>query len=98
MSLPIRQLMGKVGSYTGFFIEPIEQWSQFFERCNWYDFTFIKFDVEDDRIMGGVECTLVLLGLGFRARWNYARTERVDEIARSVEEIKAALGSDDSTP
>src|SRR5690242_18130677 len=25
-------------TYTGFFIDWIEQWSQFFERCNWYTF------------------------------------------------------------
>jgi len=37
--------------------------------------------------MGGVEFTAILLGLGFRFRWNYARTEKVDEINAAVDSI-----------
>lgn len=93
---PIR--LGRGDEYTGFFIDPIEHWSQFFTPCNWYDFTFIKLEVEDDRIMGGVEATVIVLGLGLRVRWNYAKTERVEEIKASVDEIMAQIDRTENTP
>ena len=36
-------------------------------------------------MMGGVELTVIILGLGARIRWNYAKTERIDEIKRRVD-------------
>ena len=76
--------------YTGFFIHWIEDWSQFFRPCNWYTLRPILVEFEDDRIMGGVELTAILLGVGFRVRFNYARTEKVDEMISSVEDIVSA--------
>lgn len=75
--------------YTGFFIEWIEEWSQFFQSCNWYTFHPVQIEFEDERNMGGCECTIVFLGIGFRARWNYRRTEQVDRIVRQIEELHA---------
>jgi len=92
MSQPVR--IGGGESYTGFFIDWIEQWSQFFTACNWRTFHVAQFEIEDDRIMGGVEATIILFGVGFRARWNYERTDRVEEISKSVEAIRASLGDD----
>ena len=74
--------------YEGFFIEWIEQWSQFLQACNWYTFHPIHIELEDERGMGGVECTIIVMGLGFRARWNYRRTEKVDEIVRQAAEFQ----------
>lgn len=37
------------------FLDWVEEWSQFWEPCNWYTFHPIHLQVEDDRIMGGVE-------------------------------------------
>lgn len=76
-------------AYRGFFIEWIEEWSQFFQSCNWYTFHPIKIEIEDERNMGGFEMTVIILGLGFRARWNYDETEDVKDILRQVEGIKA---------
>lgn len=75
-------------SYTGFFIEWIEEWSQFFRFCNWYTFRPILIEFEDERNMGGLECTFIVLGVGFRARWNYRRTAQVESIIRQIEEIQ----------
>lgn len=72
----------------GAFVEWHEDWSQLFRRCNWYTFTFFRFEVEDDRIMGGVESTLILLGLGVRVRWNWRETEKTREIDAAMEEMK----------
>ena len=76
-------------SYTGWFIEWIEEWSQFFEPCNWRTFHPIKVELEDDRIMGGIEATVIVLGLGLRWRWNYRITETADDVLQSVEDIKS---------
>ena len=74
--------------YKGVSIYWIEEWSQFVQRCNWYTFHPIKIEVEDERNMGGVEATVILLGIGFRVRWNYAITEQVEDIVALVEEIR----------
>lgn len=80
--------MGETMSeWKGFFIEPIEQWSQLLGGCNWYTFHPIMIEFEDDRHMGGVECSFILLGLGFRARWNYRDTETTEELRRRIEKI-----------
>lgn len=80
--------------YEGFFIEWIEQWSQFFQSCNWYTFHPVHIEIEDDRSMGGIECSVVIMGLGFRARWNHTRTEKVESIARQVAEIQRSNAND----
>ena len=83
--------------YEGFFIEGIEQWSQFFQSCNWYAFHPLMFEIEDERNMGGFEITFIVLGFGFRARWNYRETETVQSIKRQVEEISRSTAvSDDA--
>lgn len=73
--------------YTGFHGYWIEQWSQFLGGCNWYTFNVFQFEIEDDRHMGGVELTLIVLGLGFRARYNYSTTEHVSAIIERAEQV-----------
>jgi len=36
-------------TYTGLFVTWIEDWSQFFQPCNWYTFRPILVEFEDDR-------------------------------------------------
>jgi hypothetical protein len=96
MSNPTK--LGSTESYTGWFIDWIEEWSQFFEPCNWRTCRVFKWEIEDDRIMGGVETTLIVLGLGFRLRWNYARTEQVDQINAAMERISEDLGLSKPAP
>lgn len=76
-------------TYKGFYIYWIEEWSQFFRPCNWYTFHPIQIEVEDERNMGGVEATIIILGLGFRVRWNYTETDFLKGIRKQVEEIRA---------
>lgn len=78
-------------SYRGVFLTGKEEWSQFFEGCNWRTFHPLHIELEDDRIMGGAEFTVIVMGLGFRVRWNYARTEQVNQITESVEQIMKDL-------
>lgn len=66
----------------------IEQYSQFLGGCNWYTFNPIFIEFEDDRIMGGVAFTFIILGLGFRWRYNYKETPTMKKIRKSIEEIK----------
>lgn len=76
-------------SYRGVFFDFIEEYSQFWQACNWYTYRVAMFEFEDDRIMGGVEMTLIVLGLGFRVRWNYHVTEEVAKIKRQAAELDA---------
>lgn len=79
-------------SYKGFYFYRIEEWSQFFSICNWYTFHPFMFEIEDERSMGGIELTFIIMGLGFRIRYNYDQTEMVDDIIESVKNLK---GGDD---
>lgn len=80
-----------MAEWRGFLFEFIEEWSQFFEPCNWYTFHPFMFEVEDDRHLGGVECTFIILGIGFRARWNHTETDDIKEIIRRKNEIDEGL-------
>lgn len=70
-------------------LEFIEEWSQFFEPCNWYTFHPIKIEFENDSILGGVEVSMILLGFGFRWRWNHTVTEELAGIIKDVDDIKS---------
>jgi hypothetical protein len=75
--------------YRGIFFDWIEEWSQFFQQCNWRTFHFTQFEVEDDRSLGAIEATLILLGLGFRVRWNYKTTVFVAQLQQQVDDVKS---------
>lgn len=83
-----RQLSSDEG-YKGWFIHWIEEWSQFRGGCNWYTFHPIQFEIEDDRSMGGVEMTLIVLGLGFRVRWNWRVTDQAADILQAIDDINS---------
>ena len=45
-------------------------------------------EIEDDRILGGAEIQVVLMGVGVRLRLNYAETEitcQIDELQKKNE-------------
>lgn len=69
--------------------EWIEEWAQFFRNDNWYTFHIFMWELEDDKIMGGVEMTFILLGLGFRWRWNHVETEAMAECKKAIKDIEA---------
>lgn len=75
--------------HDNWLFHPIEEWSQFFESCNWYTFNPIKFEIENDAALGGFEITSIILGLGFRWRWNYTETEKLAEIKQVIGDIKS---------
>jgi hypothetical protein len=83
--------MSKDEEYTGWHIDWTEDYSQFFRKDNWYTFTFIHLVFENDTMMGGYELTFVVLGLGFRIRYNHTRTELVDEILKSIDDIERGI-------
>ena len=68
-------------------IELHEQYSQFFEDCNWYDYKLIHIEFQNDVIMGGVEIEAALLGFVFRWRWNHTETESMKFCSDAVKEI-----------
>ena len=57
------------------FIHTVNDWKQFIPRkdvkWNWYEFRFIEIYLENDvNFAPGVEFSFVILGLGFRFRYN----------------------------
>ena len=52
------------------------QWEQFYFwnwkkiKWNWYTFTFFHLEIENDNMVPGYELEFMLLGIGFRFRWN----------------------------
>lgn len=63
-----------------FLLQLCEDYSQFFHTCNWYDFHFAQIVVENDKAMGAFEVVFIVLGLGFRLRWNHTETEMKQQI------------------
>lgn len=49
----------------------INQWNQLKGKWNWYTATLLLVEFENDIWTGGAEFTFIILGLGFRVRWNY---------------------------
>lgn len=70
-------------------IDWVNEWASNIPPCNWYDFHFAHVYVEWDKIMGGVDVSFIILGLGFRWRWNYTVTEQAAELKDRVAEIMA---------
>ena len=80
----IRQLTAE----KSWFIEWTQQWSQFWEDCSWYDFDLVWIRFENDKLMGGLEATFIILGLGLRWRWNKVITPAMQECLDGVESIR----------
>lgn len=73
------------------FVELSEQWSQLFEKNNWYDFQIINLELEKDLMLDGFEVKAALLGFCFRLRWNYFTDDneiiqRANEVEKSTRE------------
>lgn len=77
----------RIDGEKSWFIDWVEQYSQFFERCNWYTYNLAHIEFENDVSMGAWDVTFIVFGLGFRARWNHTRTVRVEEIERRMRSV-----------
>jgi hypothetical protein len=75
----------KNGDYLGFHITWYEEWSQFFRNDNWYTFRPILIEFENDKIMGGLEVTVIILGLGVTVRYNHTITDDVSYIRNEID-------------
>lgn len=72
------------------FFHTIEEWSQFFIKCNWFDFHLWQAYLMWDICVPGVEAEFILLGLGVRFRMNFDWEgseigDRLEELRRSRE-------------
>jgi hypothetical protein len=52
-------------------VDWIEQWSWFFRRSRWYDFTFVHFEVEFSPTTNNWKFDFAVLGLGAQITWVY---------------------------
>jgi hypothetical protein len=68
-------------------VEGIIEWSQLFWKFNWYTFTVINIEFEKDDMVHGYEFRVIVLGLGFRIRYNTDKAlEQFEEWAKEVNE------------
>jgi hypothetical protein len=64
----------------------INDWKQLRGKWNWYTFTFIQIEFENDVWTHGVECYFVLLGIGVRIRYNKSTFDRwADDLLKNSE-------------
>lgn len=76
-----------------------EQYSQFFKNCAWFTFDVANIQFEDDVVLGGIEFTFIILGLGFSIRYNHTETKAskyAADFIKNVREDKECGGSDES--
>ena len=71
----------------------IEDWSQIWDKCNWYEFHFVSFYIENTPKLGLVEFQFAFLGLGFYVTWEYKDTkfkrELEDEAESFIKDLEA---------
>ena len=51
-------------------VEGINQWEQLKGGFNWYTMTFIQIEFEKELMAYGYEFIFIIIGLGFRVRYN----------------------------
>lgn len=67
------------------------EWLSLFDRrCSWSDFTFIRADVEHDRMFGGINWTFALLGFYVHGGYCYnpecEGLKRIDSMMKEFDE------------
>ena len=62
----------------------MHQWQLLYKKCNWYDFTFIKLFVEDDRMFSKVYLEVWLLGFGLELCLHYRKNYKGQELADKI--------------
>lgn len=79
-----------------FIFESINEWKQLKGGFNWYTLTIINIEIENDYMHRAYEFLFILLGLGFRIRYNtkasteiYARYDRLVEEAMKENEVNS---------
>jgi len=79
--------------FKHFVFEFNNEWLQLFSKHNWYTFTPIAIEFENDEFTGGLEFTAFLLGLGIRIRYNTKKFyEKQKEWDAEVQEAIKANG------
>ena len=75
------------------------QWHWLWTRQNWYDFTLIHLEVEDDKMFGNREITVALMGFRIHLLWHYQDTPTGERVARFVDGLEVEKNkSPDHTP
>jgi len=68
-------------------LELHNEWTQLFDKYNWYTWTLFHCHLEKESMAHGYEFELTLLGLGFRIRYNTDKSlKQFDEWDNEVDE------------
>lgn len=69
----------------------INQWVQLKGGWNWTDWTVIELSFEHDIALAGYEVIVIVLGIGYRVRWQYKplfETDKGSVLKGRIDEIK----------
>lgn len=77
----------KKDEYTGISLNVFEEYTQFFQKCNWYTFTPIHFILDWEKDMGCFSVEFAIFGLGFVVTLRYKETKSVLHLRDQVEAI-----------
>lgn len=63
--------------FKRFLFSYIFEWSQLVGKWNWYTFTAIQINFEYEKMTEGLEFMFILLGIGFRIRYNLPASDAI---------------------
>jgi hypothetical protein len=72
-------------------IDFYEDWSQLFQKCNWYSFRFADIAIDKDNIVGDLTVDVMILGVGFSVFWHFADTPEFKKIQEQAKSIQKEL-------
>lgn len=73
--------------YVGIKWALIFEWAQLWSKCDWFSFHPASAELVLAPAVGRVELSLILAGVGFVVRWNYAETPLVRQALRTHQNI-----------
>jgi len=70
------------------------EYGQLLEKCNWYTFTVLNVEFENDKMTGGYELKVCLLGFAFIIRYN---TDKAFRLFKKWEKEITEVGKHETT-
>src|SRR5258706_4507245 len=83
--MKVRNVNGIDKNESKWLIDCGEHYSQLCRKDNWYTFTALQLEFENDWIMGNYELIFIVLGLGFRISYHHLDTETAKELKRNID-------------
>lgn len=60
-----------------FVITPINEWKQIGGKYNWYSFTICNLYFEYEKMLEGIEFSIIIFGIGIYIRFNLPASDKI---------------------